>query len=81
MNEKRKAGDSSFYVPVEGTENFTCKECGAMILAARVAHPIWDGPFPCSGNGQVHNEYLPYCPNCEEEPDFHGSPIITNQMT
>lgn len=50
--------------------------CGAEIMTARRAHPIWDGPFPMSGRGRCHYEMVPYCPNCEEEPDFHGAPIL-----
>ena len=50
-------------------------KCGTEIMGARVAHPIWDGPFPMSGSGRCHYETVPYCPNCETEPNFHGSPI------
>ncbi|MBA7558665.1 hypothetical protein ES708_00271 [subsurface metagenome] len=50
-------------------------KCGTEIMGARVAHPIWDGPFPCSGSGQCSYETVPYCPKCETEPGFHGAPI------
>jgi hypothetical protein len=49
--------------------------CGTEILSKRVAHPIWDGPFPCSGSGQCEYETVPYCPKCEEEPSSSGAPI------
>lgn len=49
--------------------------CGETILGARVAHPIHDGLFPLSGSGKCKYETVPYCPKCEEKPDFHGSPI------
>lgn len=49
--------------------------CGTEIQGARVAHPIWDGPFKMSGSGQVHYETVPFCSNCETEPSFHGAPI------
>ena len=50
-------------------------KCGTEIMAAKVAHPIWDGPFPCSGSGQCHYETVPYCPECETAPNFNGAPI------
>ena len=50
-------------------------QCGETLMAARVAHPIWDGPFPMSGSGRCEYETAPYCPKCEEKPDFHGAPI------
>lgn len=50
-------------------------KCGTAIMGAKVAHPIWDGPFACSGSGQCHYETVPYCPKCEVEPNFHGAPI------
>lgn len=49
--------------------------CGTKILCINVAHPIWDGPFPCSGSGQCEYEIVPYCPKCEEEPSSSGAPI------
>lgn len=54
---------------------YKCRDCGATIMAAQVAHPIWDGPFPMSGSGRCHYEEVPYCPKCEPEPNLHGSPI------
>ena len=44
-------------------------------MGARIAHPIWDGPFPMSGSGRCDYEEVPYCPKCEKKPDFHGTPI------
>jgi len=52
--------------------------CGTTILAAQVAHPILDGPFPGSGSGKCDYDEMPYCPKCEEEPNFHGIPINEN---
>ena len=56
-------------------DHFECKNCGATILVERVAHPIWDGPFACSGSGQCDYEMVPYFPQCDKKPSFHGSPI------
>ena len=50
-------------------------KCGIEILAVSRAHPIWDGPFPCSGSGQCHYEQVPYCSKCEEKPSSSGAPI------
>lgn len=61
----------------EDGQSFTlkCKKCGGDVMAKTVAHPIWDGPFPCSGSGRCEYEQVRYCPNCEKEPNFHGTPI------
>jgi len=79
--EKRQGGqtkDGKWLVLTDSTGKegvgFTHK-CGTKIMGARVAHPIWDGPFACSGSGQCHYETVPYCPKCETEPSFHGVPI------
>ncbi len=50
-------------------------KCGAEIQGKRVTHPIWDGPFPLSGSGRVHTETIPFCPQCELEPNSSGAPI------
>lgn len=49
--------------------------CGEEIQGVRVTHPIWDGPFACSGSGHVHTEIVPFCPKCETPPDSQGAPI------
>ena len=67
----RGRGRTSIYKLVkeddEGHQKYVCAECDSDIMAAKVAHPIWDGPFPMSGSGRCHNESVPYCPKCEEE--------------
>ena len=30
----------------------------------------------CGDSGRVQTVQAPYCPNCEEEPDWRGSPIL-----
>jgi hypothetical protein len=55
--------------------SYKCRDCGSDILAAKVAHPIHDGPFPLSGSGRCEYENVPYCPKCERKPSFHGSPV------
>ena len=69
----RKRGTEIIYKKV--SDGYECNSCGGEIMSATVAHPIWDGPFPLSGSGKVKNEEVPYFPNCEEEPNFNGSPI------
>lgn len=49
--------------------------CGEQIIGKTVYHPIWDGPFKCSGSGRVHREIILFCPKCEYEPDENGTPI------
>ncbi len=56
-------------------QTYECNDCGSEIAGTTVAHSVWDGPFPGSGSGRVQNETIPYCPKCEDKPDFHGSPI------
>ncbi len=56
-------------------DGYKCLDCGSLVMAGRVAHPIWDGPFHMSGSGKCHYEDVPYCPKCEQEPGFRGSPI------
>ena len=59
----------------DGKGFYKCKKCGSQILTVQVAHPIWDGPFPKSGSGRCKYESVPYCPNCELKPNFHGAAI------
>lgn len=82
MEQQRRQGgqikDGKWLVLTESTgeEGKGYKhKCGETIMAAQVAHPIWDGPFPMSGSGQCHYETVPYCPKCETKPSFHGAPI------
>jgi uncharacterized protein with PIN domain len=69
---RRRGSDKVYRISEEG---FRCIDCNSEIKVVRVAHPIHDGPFPLSGSGRCHYEEVPYCPKCEEEPNFHGSPI------
>ena len=55
--------------------SYKCKVCGSDILGKEVNHPIWDGPFPCSGSGKCSRSIEPYCPKCDQEPRSSGSPI------
>lgn len=56
-------------------EGYVCAQCGSEILTGSVAHAIWRGFLPTSNTGKCHHEEVPYCPKCEKEPDFHGTPI------
>lgn len=74
----RKANSKEqLYVASRQTNLWNCAKCGGALLGVRVAHPIWDGPFPCSGSGQCKYEQAPYCPTCEKEPSQSGNPIET----
>lgn len=65
----------------ESTWNAEAEEwrhsCGALVLGAKVYHPIYDCPLPLTGSGQVHVETVPYCPTCEPKPNEAGAPIRT----
>lgn len=69
----RKRGSDVIYRKT--ADGYECVKCGATVMTGRVAHPIWDGPFPMSGSGRCHYENVPYCQKCEHEPNFHGTPI------
>ena len=69
----RAQGSKHIYEKKE--DSYICTKCNTEILGARVAHAIHDGPFPMSGSGRCHYETVPYCPKCEEKPNFHGSPV------
>ena len=78
----RRVGGSVAYKMIKedekGKQDYACANCGSEIMGAKVAHPIWDSPIPCAGSGKCHYESVPYCPKCEQEPNFHGSPIHIN---
>lgn len=42
--------------------------CGEIVMVFTDYRPIWDGPLPCSGRGEVRREVVPYCSKCEEKP-------------
>ena len=74
----RRKGNSNIYKITSETEGrffAECGECKGEIVSATVAHSIHDGPFPLSGSGQCKYEQVPYCSNCEEKPNYHGSSI------
>lgn len=79
--EKRQGGSkigSEWLVLTESTgddDKGYIHTCGATIMGAKIAHPVWDGPFPMSGSGRCLYETVPYCPECELQPSFHGTPI------
>ena len=62
----------------EGKQIYQCNDCSSDIMSSIVAHPIHDGPFPLSGSGQCHYEQVPYCPKCEEKPNYNGSFITVS---
>jgi rubrerythrin len=76
-DQKRAPGNEKNWKKVsENPPKWVCKDCGATIMAATVAHPIWDGPG-ASGSGECDYESVGYCPNCEKKPGFHGAAIIS----
>ncbi len=71
----RTEGDGKYVEKSEG--HWECRDCGTRIMARVVRHPVWDGPFPCSGSGRVTTSEEPYCPKCEPEnaKPKRGAPI------
>lgn len=70
--EERETGKVT-YVLLKPSEDYTCGTCGAKILAVTIIHSIHGRPEVLAGSGRVVKEYVPYCPNCEEKPNFTGS--------
>jgi len=50
-------------------------KCGAVVQGKRVIHPVWDGPVPCSGGGEVRSQVVPFCPECEAAISNIGWPV------
>lgn len=71
--KKRESGNFNFYE--RKGDVWLCKTCGSVIAASIKYFPVWDGPFPCSGSGEVISENIPFCPTCEERPDSRGTPV------
>ena len=74
----RPLGRSIVYRVVKeenGIQEYVCNNCSSKIEGAEVRHPVWDGPFSCSGSGKVKIEIIPYCPKCEQKPNSQGNPI------
>lgn len=76
-DEKREPGNEKNWRQVKGEDGqvkeWRCNTCEALILNARVAHPIWWSEG--AGGGECKYEDIGYCPNCEKKPDFHGYPV------
>jgi len=72
-NEKRAPGNMDNYV--KDGEGYKCKDCGGTIFDGKVAHPVHLREMPGAGFGECQYETVPYCPNCEKEPNFHGAPV------
>jgi len=72
-HEKRAPGNMDNYV--KNDKGYTCKDCGGTILGAKVAHPVHLSEMPGAGFGECEYETVPYCPNCEKQPNFSGAPV------
>ncbi len=78
IDDKKQKGHKIWLVLSESTgkERVGFKhKCGTAIQGKLVTHPIHDGPFALSGSGQVRSETVPFCPDCEMEPNSRGAPI------
>jgi hypothetical protein len=72
---ERKPKSEVAYKSINDGKSYSCTKCGGEIQVGKIAYPIWDGPGPMSGSGRCEYERVPYCPKCEKEPNFHGTPI------
>ena len=73
---ERKQGSDIVYRGNDEKKQYECVTCGATIMGACVAHPVWEFPEHLAGFGECRYEDVPYCPNCEKKPGFHdGKPI------
>ena len=73
-HEKREPGDFNNYEKQPDGKH-KCKTCGAQIMAAKVAHPVYLRAMPWSGSGECRYKDVPYCPHCEKKPGFYGDPV------
>lgn len=74
-SEKREPGNMENYV--RDDDGWKCKDCGADIIGAQVAHPIWIRGL-AGGYGECRYDNVPYCPNCEKKPNFNGDPVYAD---
>ena len=75
-SEKREPGHIKNYV--KNGEGYTCKDCGGAILGGKVEHPVHLREMPGAGSGECQYETIPYCPNCDKEPNFYGAPVYAD---
>ncbi|TSC72030.1 MAG: hypothetical protein G01um101438_790 [Parcubacteria group bacterium Gr01-1014_38] len=71
--KKRPAGNMENYE--KDGDQWRCRDCRALILATKVTHPIHAFELPGAGLGRCQYTIVPYCPNCETKPEFHGRPL------
>ena len=58
-------------------DGWKCEECKTPLRVARVAHPLLIRNDPGSPR-EFRYADIPYCPNCEKQPDPHGVPEYAN---
>jgi len=70
---QRRRGSQIIYQ--EFGEGFKCVECDSDIKGGLVAHKVLGLPFLIGNEKEYYIGIMPYCPECEDEPDFYGSSI------
>ena len=77
MVYERKKESETVYVNVKN--GYSCLDCGVGIEAVTIYHSVHDTDdlIPLSGHGDVKEEEIPYCPNCEEKPEYIAGNFIT----
>lgn len=71
-DEKREPGNAENY-ETKG-DSLICRKCGAAIIGATVLHPIFMRDTE-NQTGDYKRDLIPYCPNCDREPNSKGLPI------
>lgn len=67
--------DNEWLVLKESTQDDVgyIHSCGAQIDGIEVRLSVRTGKIPLGGNGEVKLVTVPFCPDCEEEPEGHGA--------
>lgn len=77
---ERKAGGETIYVELPEF-SLKCLKCETPIATIAVTHKIEDGVERYFGEkNRIRVEAVPYCPKCEEKPDFHGNSIPIGKL-
>lgn len=71
----RYEGSKIIYVEKKLGDVLSCVECDSKLEQIAVRHSVHNGPGELCGGGEVINENVAYCPNCETKPNPYGSPI------
>ncbi len=58
---------------VSEEDKYYCAHCNSLLRGLHTYISEHDSMWStCAGSGQVRRILVPYCPNCESEPEEHG---------